>query len=172
MDATEQIKSTFERNKRALSLRPSVGRGTATTRAILRKGLHFEVVDGAWKMNVDMSEKSGGAGAAPDPGVYGRAALASCLGINYAMYAAVKGLRISNLEIEVQADYDSNGTYGTIDQPPGYQQVRYTVVIEGDASEDEFHSFVDEADKHCVYLDVFSRSMDVQRKVRVESSQE
>jgi len=88
------------------------------------------------------------------------------------MYAAVKGLRISNLEIEVQADYDSNGTYGTIDQPPGYRQVRYTVVIEGDASEDELHSFVEEADRHCAYLDVFSRSMDVQREVRVEATQE
>lgn len=172
MDTTERIKSTFERNKKALGLRPSVGRGTATTRAMLTQGLHFEVKDGAWSMNVDMSEKSGGTGAAPDPGVYGRSALASCLGINYAMYAAVKGFEISSLEIEVQVDYDSNGTYGTIDQPPGYRQVRYTVVIGADASDDEIYRFVDEADKHCAYLDVFSRPMDVQREVRVVGAQE
>ena len=97
MDSTDRIRSTFERNKRALELRPAVGQGTARTRARLRDGLHFEIEDGAWKLEVDMSEKSGGSGAAPDPGVYGRTALSSCLGINYATHAAARGLEISSL---------------------------------------------------------------------------
>ena len=172
MGSTERIKRTFERSKKALTLKPSMGRGTATTRAKLVDGLQFEVEDGVWKMNVDMSEKSGGSGSAPDPGVYGRSALASCLGINYALHAAVRGLKISNLEIEVQADYDSNGNYGTIDQPPGYRQVRYVVAIEADASEGEIHRFVEQADKHCPYLDIFARPIDVQREVRVVAARE
>jgi uncharacterized OsmC-like protein len=172
MTSTARIKRTFERNKRALTLKPSMGRGTAKTKAKMVDGLHFEVEDGAWKMEVDMSEKSGGTGLAPDPGVYGRSALASCLGINYALHAAVEGLKISSLEIEVQADYDSNGNYGTLDQPPGYRQVRYVVAIEADASESEILQFVEEADKHCPYLDIFARPIDVQREVRVVASQE
>src|SRR3990167_2464843 len=84
---TEQIKTTFERNARAVSLRPAAARGTATTRVTLREGLTCDVQDGAWQLAVDMPQKSGGDGSAPDPGVYGRTALGSCLAIGYAMWA-------------------------------------------------------------------------------------
>lgn len=172
MESSERLRETFERNKKALGLRPAVGRGTATTRASWVDGVNFEVEDGAWKLSVDMSEKSGGKGTAPDPGVYGRSALASCLGINYALHAAARGLRISSLEVEVQADYDSNGNYGTIDQPPGYRQVRYIVTIDADASADEIESFVEEVDRFCPYLDIFVRPIDVRREIRVTAGQE
>ena len=166
----DEIKRRFERNRRALSLKPAIGRGTATARARLVEGLLFEVEDGSWKMSVDLSEGAGGTGSAPDPGVYGRTALASCLGINYSLHAAARGLKISNLEIEVQADYDTNGNYGTIEQPPGYRQVRYLVDIEADATEEEIRRFVEDVDRHCPYLDNFSRALDVQRELRITAS--
>lgn len=171
METSERIKRSFERNRRALSLKPGIGRGTATARAQLVEGLLFTVEDGAWKFHVDMSEKSGGTGAAPDPGVYGRTALASCLGINYAQQAAARSLRITRLEVVVEADYDSNGTYGTLDQPPGYRRVRYRVAIEADATDEEIQRFVEEADKLCPYLDNFSRAIEVRRELEITANQ-
>lgn len=171
METSERIKRSFERNRRALSLKPGIGRGTATTRAQLIEGLLFSVEDGAWKMHVDLSEKSGGTGSAPDPGVYGRTALASCLGINYAQQGAARGLQITRLEVFVEADYDSNGSHGTLDQPPGYRQVRYRVLIEADATEEEIQRFVEEADRLCPYLDIFSRAIDVRRELEIRANQ-
>jgi 2-polyprenyl-3-methyl-5-hydroxy-6-metoxy-1,4-benzoquinol methylase len=65
MQRTEEIKVTFERNAKAMALRPAVWRGTAVTKVKLRDGLTCDVEDGAWKHTVDMSPKSGGEGRGP-----------------------------------------------------------------------------------------------------------
>jgi uncharacterized OsmC-like protein len=167
MERIEQIKTTFERNAKAIAARPSVGRGTATTRVRLRDGLTCDVEDGKWKLTVDMSAKSGGDGRAPDPGVYGRTALGSCLAISYQLWAAKLGVVFSRLEVDVQADYDSGGYHGVADVPAGYGQVRYIVSVDSDAPEADVLNVLDQADAHSPYLDVFMRALDVRREVRV-----
>ena len=167
MERIEQIKTTFQRNAQAIAARPSVGRGTATTRVRLRDGLTCDVEDGKWKLTVDMSAKSGGDGRAPDPGVYGRTALGSCLAISYQLWAAKLGVVFSRLEVDVQADYDSGGYHGVADVPAGYRQVRYIVSVDSDAPEADVLNVLDQADAHSPYLDVFTRALDVRREVRV-----
>ncbi len=167
MQRTEEIKATFERNAKAMSLRPAVGRGTAITKVKLRDGLTCEVEDGAWKLTVDASPKSGGDGRGPDPGVYGRTALGSCLAIGYMFWAAKLGVTFSSLEVDVHADYDSSGSHGVADVPPGYSQVRYIVTVESDAPEADVLNVLDQADAHSPYHDVFTRALDVRREVRV-----
>jgi uncharacterized OsmC-like protein len=167
MERIEQIKTTFERNAKAMAVRPSVGRGTATTKVRLRDGLTCDVEDGKWKLTVDMSAKSGGDGRAPDPGVYGRTALGSCLAISYQLWAAKLGVAFSRLEVNVQADYDSGGYHGVTDVPAGYGQVRYIVSVDSDAPEADVLNVLDQADAHSPYLDVFTRALDVRREVRV-----
>src|SRR5712692_7767785 len=99
MERTEQIRQSFERNAKAMALRPSIGQGTAVTKVRLRDGLTCDVEDGNWKMTVDASQKSGGDGRGPDPGVYGRTALGSCLAIGYMFWAAKLGVTFSSLEV-------------------------------------------------------------------------
>ena len=167
MDRTEQIKSVFERNAKAMSMRPSLGRGTAKTKVTVRDGLTCDVEDGPWKLTVDMSAKSGGDGRAPDPGVYGRTALGSCLAIGYVLWGSRLGVTFSRVEVEVQADYDSGGYHGVADVPPGYSQVRCIVSVETDASDADVLKVLDEADAHSPYHDVFTRAIDVRRDVRI-----
>jgi len=167
MDRTEQIKDTFERSAKAMALRPSIGQGTATTKVTLRDGLTCDVEDGAWKLTVDMSAKSGGDGRGPDPGVYGRAALGSCLAIGYTLWAAKRGIRFTHLDVVVKADYDSAGYHGVSDVKPGYRQVRYIVTAQSDAPEADVLAVLDEADAHSPYRDVFARAIDVRREVRL-----
>jgi uncharacterized OsmC-like protein len=165
----DEIRTAFERNTKAMSLRPSIGHGTATTRITWRDDLTCDVVDGAWKLTVGMSQKSGGTGTAPDPGVFGRTALGSCLMIGYVMWGARYGVEFSRLEVEVQADYDSTASHGVSDAPPGYRQVRYIVTIESDAPESEILRVLDAADAHSPFYDVFTRAIDVRREVRVSA---
>jgi uncharacterized OsmC-like protein len=167
MATTEHIRNVFERNARAMAMRPSVGRGTARTKVTLRDGLTCDVEDGSWKLVVDLSAKSGGDARGPDPGVYGRTALGSCLAIAYTLWAAKRGIVFSKLNVEVQADYDSGRNHGVANGPPGYNQVRYIVTVESDAPEADVRRVLDEADAHCPYLDVFTRAIDVRRDVHI-----
>ena len=167
MTAQERIRLAFERNCRALELRPAVGRGTAITKARLREGLTCDVEDGPWKLTVDMGEKHGGNDAGPNPGVLGRAALGSCLAMGYSMWATKLGVPLTSVEVEVQADYDSSGTYGVGDNPAGYREVRYIVRIESEAPEAEVLRVLDQADAHSPYWNVFSRPQKLFRQTDI-----
>jgi uncharacterized OsmC-like protein len=165
----EHIRTTFERNARALELRPAFGQGTAVTRARVRDGLTCEIEDGAWKFTADLSPKSGGNDRGPNPGILGRAALASCLAIGYVLWAARRGLPLSALEVDVQADYDSRGMYGVGGIAPGYREIRYVVSVESTAAEEEVLRVLDEADAHSDFLHVFRYPQNVTREVRIHT---
>lgn len=167
MSELEHIKSSFERVAKALRLRPSVGHGTGVSRTRITNGLTCSVTEGPWKFIADMPENAGGHAAGPTPGVYGRAALGSCLAMGYMMRAATMGVPIKGVEVEVQADYDDGALYGTADVPPGYLEVRYTVTVESNAVETDIMRVLDEADEHSPYLDVFRRAQPCRRSARI-----
>jgi uncharacterized OsmC-like protein len=166
----ERLKATFERNAKALALRPSVGQGTAVTKVKLREGLTCDIEEGRWRLTADMGAKSGGDDRGPNPGIIGRAALGSCLTVSYAMWAAKMGVPITSLEVEVQADYDARGYHGVGDVNPGYEQIRYVVTIDSDAPDEDVMRMLDTADAHCDYLFVFTQPQDVSREIRLVRS--
>jgi uncharacterized OsmC-like protein len=168
MPGSEKIRSGFHRVASALAQRPAFGHGTGCSKASIRDGLTCDVREGNWTFVVDMPEKAGGNGAGPTPGVYGRAALGSCLAIGYMMKAAMMDIPVASLEVEVQADYDDGALFGTSPGvSPGYLDVRYTVTIDSTADEDRILQMLDEADRHSPYLDVFSRAQHCSRTVNI-----
>jgi len=167
MSARERIKRSFERNARALELRPGIGQGTAVTRVRLQGGLRCVIEEGDWRLVADMSPKSGGGDAGPNPGILGRGALGSCLAMGYAMWAAKLDIPIDGIEVEVQADYDTRGHYGVADVAPGYAQVRYVVTVESDAPAADIERLLDVADRHTPYHDVFRRPVELRREIRL-----
>jgi uncharacterized OsmC-like protein len=162
------LKSTFERNAKAVAKRPSIGQGTAVTRARLTGAVGCEIQDGAWTLRMDLSKKSGGDGAAPDPGVYGRSALASCLVGAYALWAAKRELPIDELRVEVHADYDARGMFGVDDVVADYTAIRWSVAIKSPAPDAEIEAVLSEAERHCNYLNVFSRAHELRRELKIE----
>jgi uncharacterized OsmC-like protein len=170
IDSTEsKVRTTFERNQRALSLRPALGQGTAVTRVRARQGLLCEISEGSWKLLSDLSEKSGGCNAGPNPGILGRAALGSCLAMGYLLWAAHRGVPLASLEVEVQADYDSRAMYGVAGGTPGYREIRYVVRVESSATEAEIVRLLDEADAHSDFLHVFREPQQVRRELRISA---
>lgn len=167
METRERIKTSFQRNSRALQLRPSIGKGTAVTRVRLEDGLRCVIEEGGWRLVADMSPKSGGEDAGPNPGILGRGALGSCLAMSYAMWGAVLEVPITGIEVEVLADYDAGGHHGVSDVAPGYSQIRYVVTIESDAPEEEILRLLDIADERASYHDVFRRPVELRREVRI-----
>jgi uncharacterized OsmC-like protein len=163
----DRIKLAIDRSIQAISLKPSLALGTGISRTRVVNGLHCETEEGEWKFKADMPASVGGTGSGPTPGIYGRAALGSCLAIGYMMMAAQKGIQVSRLEVEIQADYDDGALLGTSDEAPGYLEVRYNVLIESDADEVLIMDLLDEADKRSPYLDVFSRAQKCRREVQI-----
>jgi uncharacterized OsmC-like protein len=167
---SEKLKHSVERSIKALSLRPTLGLGTGISKTTVKNGLTCEIQEGKWKFVADMPESIGGNAEGPTPGVYGRAALGSCLAIGYMIMAALMEIPIKTLEVEVQADYDDGALLGTADVAPGYSEVRYTITIESEASEEDILKMIDEADHHSPYLDVFSRRQNCKREINIISS--
>jgi uncharacterized OsmC-like protein len=169
MDA---IRRAYERCVQALSLRPSLGRATAVSRTRVRDGFLCDIEDGKWKLTADFTSKFGGSETAPNPGVYGRAALGGCLAMGYMLRAAKYGVTISSLEVAVEADYDTGALVGTTDESPGYREVRYTVTVESPASDADVRRVLDEADAHSPYLNIFTQPTVCRRSVRILSAKE
>lgn len=88
MDTQSGIKLKFERNLKATILKPSLGMGTSVSTTKITNGLACQVTEGEWSVNVDMPSEMGGNNSEPTPGVFGRAALGSCLAIGYKLHAS------------------------------------------------------------------------------------
>ncbi len=168
----DRIRTAIDRARTALTRMDSVGRGTARTRARVRHGLTCEIEDGRWNLLADMPEKAGGSAKGPDPGVFGRAALASCLAVGYSMWAAHQGVPLTMLEVEVEADYDARPEYGVGEDAPGYEGLRWIVRIESPAPEAEVLDVLATAEARSPWLAVFRRPQEVERQLQFTRTQD
>ena len=100
MSTNAAIKTALDRNVKVIEARPSIAQGTAVTKVTLHPGRSCDVEDGPWKFSVGMTEKYGGLNNGPNPGVYGRAALGSCLAIGYGMWAARLDIAVRSLTVD------------------------------------------------------------------------
>lgn len=162
----KKIREIAERNVKLLSRKSGRGRLKGVTTARIEDGLRCVIEDGPWKLSADMPVKAGGEETAPPPGTLGRGALASCIAITIAGWAARSEVPIDAVQVEVQADFDARGELGMDDSiPPGYQEVRYVISVDSPASADEVAKLVEVAERYSPYLDVFARGQTMKRTV-------
>ena len=167
MADAQTIRAIADRHLQLLAVKPSRGFLTSTTRARLGRGLRCEISEGDWRFHVDMPAKVGGDSTAPTPGVLGRGALAGCLAIGVACWAARPEIPLDSVEIEVEADFDARGELGVEGVDPGYSEVRYRIAIASPAAPDLLDQLVAKVERHSPYLDVFGRALRLRRTVRL-----
>jgi len=170
----QHLKTATERNIKAISRRPSIGQGTATTTVAVRAGgTACEIEDGPWTLVADMDAGMGGGAAGPDPGVLARGALGACLAAGYLVWAARLGVPVDDVSVVIQTDYDARGMYAVDNAvSPGWQALRYTVSITSPAPEERVREVVDQADRHSPILDDIRRPVPVARTLRVTAPAE
>ena len=170
MQGDERIREALERKVNAVSLGTGVAKGTATTKAVLQPGLDCTVTDGPFELKVAMTKKYGGSGGAPNPGVLGRGALASCLAIGYGIWAARLGVPCESIEVEVQADYDVRGELGVSqDVRPTYEEIRYIVTVMSACPEQDVLRMLDTADRYSPFRDLFANGVPLKRELRLST---
>jgi uncharacterized OsmC-like protein len=168
------VAAALERNAKAVTLQPSRGQKTAITTATLRDGLACDIREGPWHYVAAMSEKYGGSQEGPTPGLFGRGAMASCLALGYAMWAARLDIQIDSLEVEVHADYDVRGELGVADEVrPGYLEIRYIVNVSSPARPEEIERWLDTADRYSSWRDNIANAVPLvcERRINLASTE-
>ena len=75
MPDPDTLREIYERNAKAISLRPAIGISTGRTRVQLRDGTTCHIQNGSWSLIADVGTDQGGNDRGPGPGVFERAAL-------------------------------------------------------------------------------------------------
>jgi uncharacterized OsmC-like protein len=166
-----RIREAIDRITSVVERRPQTGKDTNQSSTTLVSGLACISEEGDWRLETDMPETMGGQGSAPTPGVYGRAALGSCLAMGYKLRAETLGIEVTSIKIDIDADSDMAGMlFLESASPPGYTEVRYHVEIESPAPEAAVRRVVDEGDALSPYLDVFSRAHAMKRTLTINQT--
>jgi uncharacterized OsmC-like protein len=90
-------------------------------------------------LDIDEPAEIGGSNTSANPQEYLLAALNACMTVGYVAQCAVRGITLESLAIETDGDIDLRGFLG-IDPSvsPGYDSLRYTVRIKGNATKEQF----------------------------------
>ncbi|MFO8029585.1 MAG: OsmC family protein [Cyclonatronaceae bacterium] len=166
------LKKAFERSRKAVSMRPEMGKGTAVTKVRLQDGTTCEVEHKHWKFKVDIGKAEGGNDAGPGPGILERGALGSCLAIGYSQQAALADVPVYGIEVAVESDMDARGMLGIDDRPPGFNELRCKVTIQSPANENEIRKIIERAERHSPVLDDFKRAVPVNRTLTITNPEQ
>jgi uncharacterized OsmC-like protein len=138
-------------------------------RAHLESGLVAEVTGpGGERLTTDMPAGIGGAGSAPSPGWFLRAATASCVASLVAIRAAATGASLRSVDVDVDSESDDRGILGldaTI--PAGALSMRVVVTIDAPGLDREaIEGLAAWALQHCPVSDAIARAVPLTLDVR------
>jgi len=103
-----------------------------------------------------------GTGNGPTPVEFLLVGLASCLTAGLGNIAAARGINLTSVESRIEGDIDLLGVLGLSDEVRnGYEQVRITFKIEGDASDEELRGLLDRSKARSAVFDVLTNGIPV-----------
>jgi uncharacterized OsmC-like protein len=103
-----------------------------------------------------------GSGLAPTPVEFLLHALAACLTAGLANIAAARGITLTRVQSTVTGDIDLNGILGLSDEVRnGYEAVRVSFEIEGDASPEQLRALVEQSRARSAVYDVLTNGVQV-----------
>lgn len=92
--------------------------------------------------------------------------LAGCITATTVYYAAAKGIKIDEMETKFEGDLDLRGFLGlSKDVRNGFEEIRVSVKIKSDASEEEINELVELAQRRSPVYDMITNSVPVSVKL-------
>jgi uncharacterized OsmC-like protein len=89
-------------------------------------------------------------------------ALAACLNTSFIYHAAARGIKVHELEFDVEGDIDLNGFLGLNEQvPSNFQQIRVTCRVKADAPQEQIEELCEYAQKRAPVFSSVSRPVPV-----------
>lgn len=109
-----------------------------------------------------------GADNAPLPVEYLLYGLASCITSGIANIAAARGVTLTEVEAKVEGDIDLRGILGLSgDVRNGYDKIRATFTIKGDAPEEKLRQIVEQSKARSAVFDVLTNGVSVDIGINV-----
>jgi uncharacterized OsmC-like protein len=103
-----------------------------------------------------------GADQAPTPVEFLLHAIGACLMAGVANIASARGVNLTCVEAHIEGDVDVQGLLGLSDDVRnGYEQIRVTFHIEGDAPEEKLREIVEQSRNRSAVYDVLTNGVDV-----------
>lgn len=115
--------------------------GTRSRSTVNGYELGGQVIKRRFEVKTDEPLELLGENSAPNPQELLMAAVNACMTVGYVANAALMGVTLSQLEIELEGMLDLRGFLGLSDEvPAGYRSLEYTVRISGDGTPEQFTS--------------------------------
>lgn len=91
-----------------------------------------------------------GEDTAPAPGEIVLSGLGGCLCVGITAVATWKNVKLTKLEVKMEADIGNTAAWGAggaerLPEQMGFQEIRASVIVEGDAAEEELNDIVERA---------------------------
>jgi uncharacterized OsmC-like protein len=103
-----------------------------------------------------------GTDTGPNPAETLLHALAACLTTSLVYVASARGVRLTRVESTLEGDMDLRGALGLSDEVRnGFDQLRVTFKVEGDASPDELSKLVQRAQQRSAVFDIVSHGVPI-----------
>jgi uncharacterized OsmC-like protein len=111
-----------------------------------------------------------GADTGPNPAEYLLHALAACVTTSLVYSAAARGVRLTSVESTLEGDLDVQGALGinTEDYRNGYEQIRMTIRISGDAPAEKLRQVVQRGTDRSVVFDSIANGVPISVDVIAE----
>jgi uncharacterized OsmC-like protein len=135
--------------------------------AELVRNLTVETGAAGFTMLVDEPESFAGGGLGPNPLEAMLAGVGSCLAITAVVTAALLGVGIRSLRIDVCADVDLAGFYGITDEQKAFERLVCEVTLETDAPPEQAAELTRLAEARCPGLSAIRLPVPVETRWRV-----
>jgi uncharacterized OsmC-like protein len=166
-----EIKKAQERIVRAFEVRPGAAKFKGRTTVRVTSGASCEIKDGEWTLTGDQSKAFGGENLGPNPGVFGRASLGSCLAQGYAYWFARLEVPFEEIEVVIDGEGDNRASLGMeVEFPPGYQRLRAAIRVESSAALEDIRKAMAQADRCSPWLYNFANAIEVDLDVTIEGT--
>ena len=87
--------------------------------------------------------------------------LAACITAGIGNIAAIRGVALTSVESTLEGDIDLNGIFGLSGVRNGYQRIRATFTIDGDAPAEKLRAIVEQSQARSAVFDVLTNGVPV-----------
>lgn len=120
---------------------------------------------------VDEPPELGGQDKGANPVELLLVALGSCQEIMYAAMAAMMGIKLDEVKVNLKGSLDLKGLFGMDPAiPPGYQKITFETFLSSSAPEEDLRKLIEAVESHCPVLDTLVRPIEVTGKVTINGA--
>lgn len=170
----ESLKGALLKTIAGVQKDPSMARVVFRAETCLEEGVRCNAqVRDFSPMLIDEPPELGGGNAAMNPVELVLVAFGTCQEIMYAAYAAVMGIHLDEVKVNLKGQLDLRGLFG-LDEgiPAGFQKIQFETTIKSPADDATLIKLIETVEAHCPLMDILTRPMEVSGKAIINGQTE